>query len=66
MRSGYVGLYDGRFYRAGEVGDRWSRVSRSDTFVYVLSIGSTRVTPSFYNSARWDGFSLRCLYNGNI
>ena len=65
VRSGYVHLDHSRSYFVGAHIYGWSHVSLSITDAYYLRITSTDIYP-LGTGDRWNGFPLRCLYNGNV
>ena len=65
VRSGGVNLNDGKVYAVGRVLYGWSRVTKSASDVYYLSVAPSVVHPSV-SFARWNGFPLRCLYLGSV
>ena len=65
VRSGYVGLNDGRAYVVGRNLYGWSRVTVSASVAYGLGVNPAEVYPSG-SLNRWYGFPLRCLYLGSV
>ena len=60
MRSDAVNIKDGKIWYIGVYGNDWSRVSRSESGAYFLTMGPAAVNPS-HNNGRWFGFPLRYL-----
>ena len=65
VRSGDIGLNDGKVYGASHVLYGWSRAATSASVAYNLGVSPTEVSPSNYVN-RWTGFPLRCLYLGSV
>lgn len=61
VRSGVIYPNYGTAGYVGSVGFDWSRTAQSSTYAYYLRYDATTVNPSTAGD-RWNGFSLRCLY----